>query len=312
MNHDHSTFWSTSSLAKKIDLWSSDQIKNFFVPFLNLKSNEEIYDVGSGFSPLGINFIPFILPKGHIVGFDNNDESIRLATSNASATGVSQYIKYQKQDVYTIDEQNLPLADLVMCQQLLVNVADPVTALEHMINVTKTSGRIFCLENVNYGAYIYRPDFSWKANFKLSKIWQELCVKGKYGYDYGDTTFGANLPQVFAELKLHNIAWQIIGSGINVKPPYSKEFKTAFLQNHSNEKQRLKDLILTKWGPKTDLSEKKINYFIQQIVESDYDTYALDHNLFLTQWFYPIMAIVGWLNPKSQQTPSENVQLSGL
>jgi ubiquinone/menaquinone biosynthesis C-methylase UbiE len=298
MNQNEKNFWSVSSLSKKIGLWSTDQIKNFFIPFLDLKPNELIYDVGSGFSPLGFSLIPYILPNGSIRGFDKSYEIVTEAKKYATSNSYEKFISFQQADVYNLDNMNLPLADLTMCQQLLVNLPDPVTALEKMLNVTVSTGRIFSIENINYGSYVYRPDFSTKTNLRLSQTWQKLCIGGKFGYDYGDTTFGANLPQVFHELGLHDISWQILNTGANIKPPYSHDFKKSFTNNYREEKERLKDLILNHWAPKTDLSEKKIQFFIKQLIDSDYDLYALEHNLFLTQWYYPLISIVGWLREK--------------
>ena len=310
LSQDQKSFWSTTSLKKKIDIWTTEQIRSIFVPLVDLKSNEQIYDVGSGFSPLGRNFLPYLLPNGTIKGFDLDQKTVNEANKSSVEQGISNYISFSQADVYTIDEMDLPLVDLVMCQQLLVNLPDPVTALEHMINVTKSTGRLLCIENINYGAYVYRPDFSWKTNLKLSQIWQQLCITGKFGYDHGDTTFGTNLPQVFYELGLQDISWQIISSGVNPKPPYTKEFKQSFLENYADEKKRIKELIETHWGPNTNLSKKKIKFFIDQVILSDYDQYAVTNNLFLTQWFYPFIAIVGWLNEKPKREYSENVSLS--
>ena len=309
MDHEGNTFWSAISLKKKADLWSSDQIRNFFIPLLDLKSNEQIYDIGSGFSPLGLNFIPYLLPNGSIMGFDISQTTVDEANVYVHERNLSKHISFAQGNVYEIDEKDLPLVDLVMCQQLLVNLPDPVTALEHMLNVTKSTGRIFCVENINYGAYVYRPDFSWKTNLKLSTIWQQLCIAGKFGYDHGDTTFGANLPQVFHELGLFDISWQIISSGTNVKPPYTEEFKKAYLENYAEEKERIKDLILNSWAPHTNLSETKVKFFIKQLITNDYDKFAIKNNLFLTQWYYPFMAIVGWLEKRDKKSFSENIKL---
>ncbi len=309
MNQDQETFWSKFSLKKKIDLWSTDQIRNFFIPLLNLKANEQIYDIGSGYSPLGIQFLPFIMPNGHITGFDNSKSQVEASNDFVNNKQLSKYISFAQGNVYEIDEKNLPLVDLVMCQQLLVNVPDPVTALEHMLNLLNSTGRIFCVENINYGAYVYRPDFSWRTNLKLTRIWQQLCVIGKFRFDHGDSTFGANLPQIFHEFGLQDIQWQIISPGVNAKPPYSEEFKKAFLKNYDYEKNRIKDLILHSWGPKTKLKESQINFFVDQLITSDYDQYAVENDLFLTQWYYPLIAIVGWIKKREKIDYSETVEL---
>lgn len=309
MNQDQKTFWSTTSLKKKIEIWSNDQIRNFFVPLIDLKPNELIYDLGSGFSPLGLSLLPFILPHGTIKGFDIEQETVTQATAYAQDHSLSKMISFSQADVYQIDELELPLADVVMCQQLLVNLPDPIAALEHMMNVTKSTGRILCIENVNYGAYVYRPDFSWRTNLKLSRIWQQLCIAGKFGFDHGDTTFGANLPQVFHKLGLQDISWQIISSGVNAQPPYSEDFKRNFLEKYDEEKARLIDLVLHSWGPKTKLSPVKLQFFVNHLVANDYDRDAVENDLFLTSWFYPFMAIVGWIKQKEKKPISEEVQL---
>lgn len=303
------TFWSQASLVKKIGLWTSDQIKNTIVPLVDLQTNETIYDIGAGFSPLGTQIIPFVLPNGSIIGFDKNNKTVDAANTYVNKQGLANHMTFKQADVYTIDELDLPLADVVMSQQLLVNLPDPITALEHMINVCKSSGRIFCIENINYGAYVHRPDLSWKTNLELSQIWQTLCTVGKEGYDFGDTTFGSNLPQVFYELSLHDISWQILSTGINIQPPYSAEFKKAFLENFKDDRKRIQELLETQWAPKTDLPTDKVDFFIELMVNSDYDEYAIKNNLFLTNWFYPFMVIVGWLEPKKKKIYSENVKL---
>ena len=309
LSQNQKTFWSKFSLKKKVDLWSTDQIKNFFVPLLDLKANEKIYDVGSGYSPLGIQFIPYIIPNGSISGFDLDSSIVEEANHYVSDRHLASHLSFEQGNVYELDEKGLPLADIVMCQQLLVNIPDAVTAIEHMINLLKSTGRLLCIENINFGAYIYRPDFSWKTNLKISRIWQKLCVSGKYNYDHGNTTVGANLPQIFQELKLNNIAWQIISPGINTQPPYSEEFKQAFLENYDQERDRMVDLILRSWGPLTTLKSSQIDFFIEKVIASDYDKFAVKHDLFLTQWYYPFMAIVGWLNKKRRSDFSENVEL---
>lgn len=309
LSQDQKTFWSKFSLKKKVDLWSTDQIKNFFVPLLDLKANEKIYDIGSGFSPLGNQFIPYIIPNGSIIGFDIDPATVKTANDFAAERHLINHLSFQEGNVYEIDEMNLPLADIVMCQQLLVNVPDAVTAIEHMINLLKLTGRILCVENVNFGAYIYRPDFSWKTNLKISRIWQKLCISGKYNFDHGNTTIGANLPQIFQELKLHDITWQIVSPGINTQPPYSQEFKQAFLENYDQERDRMVDLILHSWGPLTSLKSSQIDFFIEKVITSDYDKFAVTHDLFLTQWYYPFMAIVGWINKREKKNYSENINL---
>ena len=309
MNNDNkATFWSKDSLSAKIGLWSGTQIKDFFVPLLQLQANEFIYDIGGGFSPLGYAFLPYIMPQGKITVFDVDNQIIERANRFAHEKNVSKYLTYKEGDVFNLENNNLEAADLVMCQQLLVNLQDPVTALEKMIDFTKTSGRVFCVENINYGAYIHRPDFSWKANLKLSQIWQKLCLSGKFGVDYANTALGANLPQIFQELGLKNVQWQIISSGTNPQPPYTEEFKRTFILNYKKEKRRLKELILNDWAPNTDLTQEELNFFLLNAIESEYDIHAITNDLFLTQWYYPMMAIVGWLEEKKEKI-SRNITL---
>ena len=190
-------------------------------------------------------------------------------------------------------------ADLLMCQQLLVNLVDPITALEEMIKLTKTTGRLFCIENMNYGAFCSRPDFSFRTNLKVSQIWQQLCVMGKWGADYASTGFGTNLPLVFQELGLKNIQWQIISPDTLPYPPYSEEFVQNFKQNFKAERNRLAIFYRKEWAPHTDLTKEEIEFFIENMVLADYDLKAIEENKPLTLWFFPFMAIVGWINEPS-------------
>lgn len=298
------TFWSTISLKKKLDLWSIQQINQFFLPLVELKQKEIIYDIGSGFSPLGLAFHQFIQPEGSITGFDIDKKTVKLANEYVENQNISK-IHFQEANVYDLGEMQLEGADLVMCQQLLVNVSDHVTALENMLDVTKSSGRILCVENINYGAYIHRPDFSWKTNLRLSQIWQQLCIAGKFGKDRGLTTVGSQLPQTFHELGLHNVQYQIISPSTFPQPPYSEDYIRNFVKNYKEEKFRIKDLILNHWAEGTDLAKDEIDFFID-FIDSEYDLYAIKNNLFLTQWYYPLIVIVGWLEERKINKENKN------
>ncbi|MHA2365883.1 MAG: class I SAM-dependent methyltransferase, partial [Candidatus Hodarchaeales archaeon] len=290
------TYWSESSLKSKIGIWSPDQIQNFLIPLLNLKANEFVIDVGSGFSPLGHAFLPFLLPNGKILGIDSDPKIVKAANKLVEDEGKSKHMNFIHGDVMELSDNDFhSLADLVMCHQLLVNLPDPLIALEEMINLTKLSGRVLCIENINYGAFCSRSDFSWRSNLKLSQIWQKLCLMGKWGVNYSSTAFGAQLPLVFQELGLKRIQWRIMSPGIQPQPPFSKNFKINFIKNYKTERERLASFYREQWGPATDLTSSDIEYFIEHMILSDYDLIALEENKPLSFWYYPFMVIVGWI-----------------
>lgn len=310
-NNDN-RFWSLSSLKAKIGIWSQHQI-DLFRNLLNLQANEFIIDVGSGFSPLGHAFLPYILPKGHILGIDIDKDTVQSANDLSKEQGKFKLLSFKQGNVmHLLDNFHTP-ADLIMCQQLLVNLTDPVTALEEMINLLKTSGRIFCIENINYGAFCARPDFSWRSNLKMSQIWQKLCITGKWGQDYASTAFGANLPQVFQQLDLKNIQWQIISPGTHPQPPYFNDFKQQFMKQFHTERKRLAHLYENSWAPNTDISQDDLDFFIENMVVSNYDVLAVQEDRPITLWYYPFLVISGWVSGKTNniiQGQIENLNIS--
>lgn len=302
-------YWSATSLRSKLGLWPPDMVQHFFVPLVNLRPNEVIYDVGCGYSPLGNAFLPYLLPDGWVLGLDSDEELVHQANNWSEERGLASHLSFAQANAYDLGEVTTSPADLVMCQQLLVNLTDPVIALQEMMHLTKRSGRILCVENVNYGAYVARPDLSWRSNLRLSQTWQTLVIAGKWGVDYASTGYGANLPRVFQELGLRGVQWRVVSPGTQPKPPYSDDYKTYVRDVLPGENQRLARLLRESWGPASGLPEEEVEFFIAQTYESDHDFVAVEEDRPITQWFHPFMAIVGWLWRPPSPPPAESVNV---
>ena len=92
-------------------------------------------------------------------------------------------------------------------------------------------------------------------------------------------------------------------------PPYSEDFIRSFTKHYKEEKFHLKSLINNYWRQGTDLSDSDIEFFIEHVIDSKYDLYALKNNLYLTQWYYPFMIVVGWLEKRNKKPTSEKIDI---
>lgn len=140
-----------------------------FLHHIGLRKGMTVLDVGCGIGNLSCWLAEQVGPTGRVVGVDNDEEQIKVATARAQAKGLTNLVFYKK-DAHHLEEYNNQF-DLTYCRWLLIHVNEPENVIQSMADTVRQRGILAC-EVGNASSSFYYPDFNpyIKLNHKIAEI----------------------------------------------------------------------------------------------------------------------------------------------
>jgi SAM-dependent methyltransferase len=264
---------------------SRDRIADFY----GLRPGMTVVDVGCGLGFMGSNYWKYFGKGGLYVGVDNSSDVLRSAYEGSSTWAVGGLASFISGDAY-----HLPVADdsadCVMCQTLLIHLADPRRALKEMIRVTKPGCEVICQEPDNLSprlakSYWSLPEESVEALLLKAKV-ALLCNQGRIKLGRGDKSIGPQVYVMMKQLGLIDVDVRTSDYVPHLHPPYDSEREKVQVEMVSKEhldKNRYRTLrerekeeflagggILDEWQRYCEYSDKLVAELRQQIDDKRY------------------------------------------
>ena len=307
-----SKYWNVNSLKNKAFLWQYKDIE-LFKSLVRPQKNEKVLDVGCAFSPLGQAFYPFVLPDGLIHGIDIDPDLIVAVKEYVKSIGREKNFAFTTGDAYTLSQIFFDSTfDIVMCQQLLINVSDPLQVILEMKKVcNKDNGRILAVENCNLGAFIIDTTLDAKDMLRLSQIYQKIVVLGQHIIEGGDTTRGMYISQYFQKIGLYNIQSVYIIPNNPILEIQNISKQHEILEEQAQENVHLIK-VFSRWAQ--PLIPELLSYddwiFFKDTVFTAHTTREKSKNNQILQFNHPLVATIGWMKPYLPETDINNLSIN--
>ena len=214
--------WKRMLVDQRKHMWHTDSIAKF-AGWAGLKPGMKVVDVGCGLGYMGFTYWPHFGARGHYLGLDISRKLLD------KAKGMSLNWAGRGRADFTVgDAHRLPLADgsadAVMCQTLLMHVADPRLVICEMARVLRKGGVMICHEPDNLSSsmsqgYSSVPRPSIEDRLFIQRI-NFYRYQGSRRITGGDPGIGCRVPSMMKEAGL-----QLVGARLNDRvhlllPPY--------------------------------------------------------------------------------------------
>jgi ubiquinone/menaquinone biosynthesis C-methylase UbiE len=216
--------WKNLLIEQRKRMWLPDTIDKL-AAWLHLTPGQKVADIGCGLGYLGFTFWPYFGKGGHYCGVDISEELVQEAGAMAQNWAVDGTAECMVGDAYHLDIPDNSF-DVVMCQTLLMHLAEPAKALDEMKRIAKPGGIVLCIEPDNLTASTQASyNSSYEESIEEYLIRYKtfaLGFKGKLKLGLGDHTIGTKLPQILFEAGLEDIAIRKNDRVDCTIPPYSE------------------------------------------------------------------------------------------
>jgi SAM-dependent methyltransferase len=239
--------WKEMLVYQRKSMWYPDTLDKL-AKWMGIKHGMTAIDVGCGLGYLGYTYWPYFGRGGTYIGLDNVKKNLDEAY-NASA----KWAKEGRACFVAADVYKLPFddntADLVMCQVVLMHLAEPEKALAEMVRVAKPGGLVFCNEpdTLSQMMAVYfnsLPELGIEDR-ALSVKASLIINKGRIKLGQGDLNIGVKIPHMMKELGLVDIGIRLNDRVHFLESPYESEIQQNQLNNLKQhfEKERFKAWI---------------------------------------------------------------------
>jgi ubiquinone/menaquinone biosynthesis C-methylase UbiE len=225
--------WKEMLVYQRESMWHEDTLDKL-AAWLGLKPGMTAVDVGCGLGYLGYTYWPYFGKGGKYLGVDASEKLVTEAEKAAEEWAKEGEARFVKADVYriTLDDD---LADLVMCQGLLMHLEKPEKALAEMIRVAKPGALIVCIEPDSLSALLEQwywslPELSVDEQLLFRKV-AMVSNKGRIKLGYGDDSIGNKVPFMMSKLGLTEIGIRQNDAVCYIEPPYEGPRQKHLLEN---------------------------------------------------------------------------------
>ncbi len=225
--------WKEMLVYQRKSMWLEGTLDKL-AAWLVLKPGMTAVDVGCGLGYLGHTFWPYFGKGGQYFGVDANPELLKDAEKAAKDWAKDGEASFKVGDAYTIPLDD-DLADLVMCQGLLMHLEKPEKALAEMIRVAKAGALIMCIEPDSLSTLLEQwhwslPELSIDEQLLFKKI-AMVSNKGRVKLGYGDDSIGNKVPFMMKKLGLVEIGIRQNDAVCYIEPPYEGPRQKDLLDN---------------------------------------------------------------------------------
>ncbi len=210
--------------------WWNDDYLELLSNRLHIGYSQSLVDIGCGKGMMGFKFSKYLPSGATVYGVDFEPEYIEEAQQRAQSVYNHNSIRY---DFRVGNASNLPLhdaiADITLCQTLLIHVKDPQRVIDEMIRVTKPGGWVLALEpnnlvpNLMFDRY-GETDFDVESTLEVLEVKLRI-EKGKKRLGEGFNSLGDVLPDLFLKAGLQHTKVWISDKALSIIPPYDTEEK---------------------------------------------------------------------------------------
>lgn len=225
-------YWRDMLIAPRKYAWREDTVEKL-AAWLGLQPGMTVVDVGCGLGYLGYTYWPWYGKNGRYFGVD---ESLKLlgdaqkAAKSWAREGTTTFVRGDVHHLPLADD----LADVVMCQALLMHLEKPERAVREMMRVAKQGGVVVCQEPDNVSprvapSYMSVPRLEIDDQLLFAKI-VLLCNKGRIKLRRGDAAIGPRVPHLMAARGLVDIDTRLNDRVFYLEPPYDSPQQQHALQ----------------------------------------------------------------------------------
>jgi ubiquinone/menaquinone biosynthesis C-methylase UbiE len=264
--------WGSGSEAQNLirraeRLWNLDYLERMVLPLLNLSPNSHVLDVGCGFGALTLVLAKFC-PNVQFTGIDLDPQCIEGTKLSATQLNLTN-VFFQEGDA-----NNIPLAsnsfDTVVCQTVLMHVAEAGKVVHEMARVLKPGGTFMAAEwneRALWCNFDNMPDdlrsLAWYDQwFHLTKLYS----KGRQTLGRGDDKAGTRVALMALDAGLEVIDIRINDRTQHLIPPYRTVSERSILEENQE------------WFAQEKIDDGDRKWFTENILagggtQDDADTY---------------------------------------
>ena len=215
-------FWKDKLMISRRSLWAPDTIDKL-ARWMNLHPGMTAVDVGCGLGYVGYTYWPHFGDGSHYYGTDGAPTLLREAARIAEDWAVGGRAEFVVGDAHQLPFPDNS-ADWVMCQAVLMHVAQPERSLKEMVRVARAGGLITCTEqdqlsDLSSTGYASVPEPTVEEDLLLRKG-ALLHHKGRMKLGRGDNSIAPRLPSMMKKLGLVDIDVRTNDRPFFLEPPY--------------------------------------------------------------------------------------------
>ncbi|NIN01527.1 MAG: methyltransferase domain-containing protein [candidate division Zixibacteria bacterium] len=225
--------WKEMLIYQRKSMWLEDTLDKV-AAWLGLKPGMTALDVGCGLGYLGHTFWPYFGKGSQYFGVDANPELLKDAEEAAKEWAKEGEARFVQAHAYSIPLDD-DLADLVMCQGLLMHLEKPEKALAEMIRVARPGGLITCIEPDSLSALLEQwywslPELTTEEKLLFKKV-ALMSNEGSIKLGQGDGSIGNKVPFMMSKLGLVDIRIRQNDAVCYIEPPYEGPRQKDLLDN---------------------------------------------------------------------------------
>jgi SAM-dependent methyltransferase len=206
--------------------WHADYLA-LVIQRLGLGAAPRVLEVGVGQGHFARAVAPHLGPGFDFVGLDPEPKSLATASARCEAANLPGTFAFVEGRAEALPFPDATF-DFVICQTLLIHLADPAAGFAEMVRVCRPGGRILACEPNNLAAVqtvalATGPDPFLEARFVLR------CTRGKARLGLGDNNFGIQLPRLFAALA--DVTYANNDRPLILAPPYARPEERCYIDD---------------------------------------------------------------------------------
>lgn len=221
-------------IRQRRGMWTPEQIASLAGHF-RLKPGMALLDAGCGYGYSLRTFGPYCMPRGRLVGVDRETELLDTAERLAKKEGLGKAATFQAGDVHALPFDRNSF-DVVMAQVVLCHLAEPESALDELIRVTKRGGCVAIFDNA-VGGCPWGWDGTWRATIRqmVTRCEQTLLARaGRRKVGRGDWSVGLHVPGWMEARGMKDVDARVNERVQWIAPPYRSPAQHNALQ-HTRE-----------------------------------------------------------------------------
>lgn len=219
---------SADYLGEARDYWWNEDYLDSLARRFELSNCTTLVDVGCGKGYMAYKFAPYLKYKAMVYGFDRELRWIKEARCKNRIQASRGDIEFHFE---TGDACNIPLpdgvADITMCQTLLIHLQEPLKAISEMKRVTNEAGWIVAIEPNNVVSSLIQDSLDeGNIEVKLADLEVQMRMeRGKKTLGEGFSSIGDRVPELFQQAGLKDIQVWLADKALALIPPYDTHEK---------------------------------------------------------------------------------------